>query len=1828
MKQVVKTLTGRPGRAAFRIFQVTFVILAQLVAPLAGFFSAQPALAAGGSYTLNFAAADPSIYIPPIPFPSDLTAPTGRADGDPLIPLAEFNDGVSDVRVESLAPEDMALGQIVPFELEISTLGDTTPENGVITFVIGWNTLTTNGDNFGYDARNDDVGYGVIGAFIDIGDGAHFDPGNDATVDSFTWSLINDEIVGVFTVSGLDSGDVVVLEPWLVLDDTIGPGVGGNVQSRLIDAATGSDQTINVANSGAITLVNGDSISTGNQTVPLLKPSDFFNANVDVSVTKTDDPDPVDQGETLTYTITASNAGPSVANTVVVYDVLDPNVTFVSASDGGFINTDIGDTIPDGAVQWNVGALAPGDTVVFTVIVTVNNDAPTNSPTGEDLINLATVTTISDDTNLDNNTDTEPTDVLSAIVPAPSLSLSKQISTSESGPWSSSINVTAGDPVYYQFTINNTGDAALSPVSVNDPDVSTASCTFDDPLPVGGSTSCVVGPITALEGTHTNTATASGGYGGETYNSGPSSATYFAAAQVFPPDITLTKTADPTSVDEPGGNVSFTILVVNNSSSDATLDSLNDSVYGNLNGKGDCSVPQPLAANGGSYTCSFTAFVSGNAADVHTNIATAVASNAGGSDTASDDATVTLNNVPSAIEIIKTANPTSVDEPGANVTFSFTINNLSAVDAVTINSLSDTVYGDLNSQGDCAVPQTIPAGGSYSCSFVAFVSASETNVVTASGLDDDGYPVFDDDDATVTYNDVPSSILTTKTASPTSVPETGGEVTFSIVVENTSAVDTVTINAVVDSAYGDVSASCAPALPVNLMPGESITCSFTEFISGDFPGSHTNVATASGVDDDGNPVSDDDQEVVPFEDILPDIAITKTANPASVPETGGNVTFTFVATNNSLEAATLDSLVDNIFGDLNSQGDCALPQPLAANGGSYSCSITVFLSADNLAPHTNVVTATASDDDGNTGTDTDDETVTFTDVAPQIALTKSASPSLVAETGGDVAFTFTVENIGQEDVTLTSLTDTVFGDLNGQGTCMLPQSILIGGSYSCSITVSISADDLADHYNVATATAADDDGTQAQDSDDETVTFEDVLPDINITKTADPTSVPETGGNVTFTFLVTNNSLEAATIDSLVDSDFGDLNGQGDCSVPQALVGSSGTYSCSIKVFLSGDASGPAHNNVVTATASDNDGNSDSASDDETVTFTDVLPDIMVIKTADQNQVFAPGENVEFTIVVTNNGLEDATIDQLYDSDYDLAANCPDAVGTVLGSGESYTCIFTEFVGSDHENTVTVVASDNDGNSDTESATEIVEMINPSLDIEKLTNGFDADTAPGPEILASASVIWEYVVTNDGDVDLTNITVSDNVLGSVCTIDFLAPGDSTTCTMTGTAAAGQYANTGSANTSYTDADGDTANRPDSDDSHYFGAQPSLSIDKTTADAFGNEGDALGTLPGETVTWNYLVTNTGNVPLSNVSVSDNQGVTVICPQDTLAVGESMTCAASGIAAAGWYENVGTVSGDYSDDAGNSTTVTDSDGSSYYGLTPGVVTNSMLCDFGDQFRLIFTPDMGRFTSSTPYYKLSDSNPGQFFYNVFYVNDGSTDTITMEIPYPFVTQGANPVHVYGGLFVNDSGYTCFDPTNELAAYGYTFGLGDYTDTNGDGVVGFGDVYLVEVPAELGFQYINIHLDYGLEKTDGWLMRGANATSDGTGRNPAPAGLSINDNTAHTFKAYADGVLIPGSTDTVRNLNEFKQIRGFGGLVQYAGSLDGVVGAQVQLIGSNGSVIETMTTDGDGWYLSNYVHRGRTASYTLKLVSTGETIVVSVGGNVKFGEGNFLVP
>lgn len=186
----------------------------------------------------------------------------------------------------------------------------------------------------------------------------------------------------------------------------------------------------------------------------------------------------------------------------------------------------------------------------------------------------------------------------------------------------------------------------------------------------------------------------------------------------------------------------------------------------------------------------------------------------------------------------------------------------------------------------------------------------------------------------------------------------------------------------------------------------------------------------------------------------------------------------------------------------------------------------------------------------------------------------------------------------------------------------------------------------------------------------------------------------------------------------------------------------------------------------------------------------------------------------------------------------------------------------------------------------------------PSIDIEKATNGQDADNPTGPSIPVGDPVTWTYVVTNDGALPLSNVTVNDSDLGAIsCPKNSLAVGESMNCSANGTAVAGQYANTGSVTA---DSAGGSVN--DSDDSHYFGVAPAIDIVKTAS-------PTTYATDGINITYTFAVTNTGNATLTGVIVTDplpNLGA-ITCnwagssdaatPAGTLSPGETVSCSAS-------------------------------------------------------------------------------------------------------------------------------------------------------------------------------------------------------------------------------------------------------------------------------------------------------------------------------------------
>jgi hypothetical protein len=117
----------------------------------------------------------------------------------------------------------------------------------------------------------------------------------------------------------------------------------------------------------------------------------------------------------------------------------------------------------------------------------------------------------------------------------------------------------------------------------------------------------------------------------------------------------------------------------------------------------------------------------------------------------------------------------------------------------------------------------------------------------------------------------------------------------------------------------------------------------------------------------------------------------------------------------------------------------------------------------------------------------------------------------------------------------------------------------------------------------------------------------------------------------------------------------------------------------------------------------------------------------------------------------------------------------------------------------------------------------------PAIDVEKFTNGDDADQAPGPTILVGQPVTWTYIVRNVGEVDLVDVQLIDDKEGAIrCPQNSLGVGAFMTCTRVGIAQAGQYSNVAIV-TGRTAQDGVNFERTvdDRDPSHYSGASLNL-----------------------------------------------------------------------------------------------------------------------------------------------------------------------------------------------------------------------------------------------------------------------------------------------------------------------------------------------------------------------------------------------------------------
>ncbi|HEX6354083.1 DUF7507 domain-containing protein [Actinophytocola sp.] len=192
----------------------------------------------------------------------------------------------------------------------------------------------------------------------------------------------------------------------------------------------------------------------------------------------------------------------------------------------------------------------------------------------------------------------------------------------------------------------------------------------------------------------------------------------------------------------------------------------------------------------------------------------------------------------------------------------------------------------------------------------------------------------------------------------------------------------------------------------------------------------------------------------------------------------------------------------------------------------------------------------------------------------------------------------------------------------------------------------------------------------------------------------------------------------------------------------------------------------------------------------------------------------------------------------------------------------------------------------------------------PSLSLAK-------SASPSSVTEAGETITYSFLVTNNGTatlsdigVDETEFTGTGGVPAVSCPVSTLAPGAQTTCTATYTATqadvnAGRVENVAVAYGTAPGAGNATGSPPD-DATVTASAAPALTVDKSVSPS-----DAESFAVGQLITYSFVVTNTGNVTMSNVSVNEGAFTgagdlsPVTCGSDaaSLAPGAQVICTAT-------------------------------------------------------------------------------------------------------------------------------------------------------------------------------------------------------------------------------------------------------------------------------------------------------------------------------------------
>lgn len=1315
------------------------------------------------------------------------------------------------------------------------------------------------------------------------------------------------------------------------------------------------------------------------QPVPLV-----FARCPDVHVEKSPASQTVNAGDTVSFTLRATNDGIAAATGVVVTDDLLDSLTGVSATfdvDPGSAGGTGACTVAAGnVVSCPVGTLAATDgnttgaepdTAVITITATTT---PASCGTRSNIAHVdAALEALADRGDNDSNP-------VSFTVNCADLRITK----TADAPF-----VDAGNPIGFTIQVTNAGAGDAYGVSVTDTLPATPGLSWSVDSVTGGATcaiaagvlSCtkatlaagtsmsvrVVSPTTAEScATIPNTASMSSANDG----SGSASAT----TAVRCPDVRIQKTT-ATPVVSAGEIVSFDLVVSNIGTGSATNVSVSDALPAGF--AWTVSPPVPgCGIAGGTLTCSWASLAAGASVTIHVESATDATDcgahpnsasvsavnepSSAAANNSSGPVSVTVNCA--TIDIDKTADAATVSA-GQAIGFLLTVTNSgtgSAFGVTVTDPLPATAGLSWSIDGGTAAGSCAIAAGALTCSLGTMAAgatrtvhvSSPTTAASCGRVTNTGAVTTTNDgsDSSQAAVDVQCPSLTLiKTADATPV-SAGDPVGFGITLRNDGPGAAFGV-VLTDALPAGFAWSVSPAVAGCAIAGSTLTCSLGTMAAGSSVtvhveaasdagdcGTHPNVATATS-SNGGRAEGSASVEVR-----CADIRIAKTADAAWV-NAGDSIGFTITVTNagsgNAYGVSVSDPLpaAPGVSWSIDG-GTAAASCSIAA--GTLGCALgTVSAGASRTVHVTSATTAQSCGRLDNTAsvTTTNDGQASAsasTEVrCAAIDIDKTADAGTVSA-GDPIGFLLTVRNTGAGSAYGVSVTDplpaaaglswTIDGG-TAAGACAIG-----GGTLTCSLGTMASGASATVHVASPTTnqscgtidnTAGVTTGNDGTDSASASTVVQ--CPDLRIVKTADAATVTA-GDPIGFTVTVSNagpGSAYGVTLSDPLPAGAG---------IAWTIDGGSGAASCAIAAgtltcsygSLGAGASVTVHVSSPTTAAScgtyTNTATASASNDHPVVGVAATQVDcasIQIAKTADAAEATA-GDDIGFTITVSNTGSGEArgvTVTDVlpvapglaWTIDGGTAANdCAIAAGTLtcsigtLAAGASATVHISSPTGGLTCGPIENSASATTANDGSASANATIVVACPvGIQIVK----------DGPALAHRGdTVTYTLQVTALTITPLSNVTVTDPDCDSAPVYLIGDDGDllleigepwTYRCTRVVTASDTDPM----PNTATATGDGNDQTVTDTDDHVVDLIAPAITIDKTANPVSGN--------PGDTVVYTYVVTNTGDTTLFNVTVTDDK-LGAVGTIASLAAGAKATLTKSAILGT-TVTNIGTATG---------------------------------------------------------------------------------------------------------------------------------------------------------------------------------------------------------------------------------------------------------------------------------------------------------------------------